>query len=73
MGLGVVAFLGPTSGVTIVLFYILKSAKSSQYLKCLVKVYNNVFNILWKYLKKFETNLMSIEYPETFFSGVKCF
>lgn len=62
-----VALLGPTSGVTIVQFYNFKSVKLSQYLKCLVNIYNNVFNILWKYLKKFETSLMGIEYPKTFF------
>jgi hypothetical protein len=36
----------------------------SQYSKCLVNVYNNVCNTLWKHLKKFQTNLMSIEYPK---------
>jgi hypothetical protein len=44
-----------------------KWTKSSQYLKCLVNVYNNVSNTLWKHLEKFETNLMNIEYPKTFF------
>jgi hypothetical protein len=46
--------------------YIL-SVKSNQYLKCLVNVYNNVSNTLWKHLKKIKTNLMTIEYPKTFF------
>jgi hypothetical protein len=48
--------LGPTLSVTTILFYTFLSAKSFQYLKCLV----NVFNTLWKHLKKFETNLMNI-------------
>jgi hypothetical protein len=28
------------------------------------------FNTLWKHLKKFETNLMNIEYQKHFFSSV---
>jgi hypothetical protein len=37
------------------------------YLKCLVNIYNIVSNTLWKHLKKFETNLLSIDYPKRFF------
>jgi hypothetical protein len=48
------------------ILHFIKWAKSNQYSKCLVNVYNNVFNTLWKHLKKFETNLMNIEYPKTF-------
>jgi len=59
--------LGPTSGVAIISFHTFLSAKSNQYLKCLVNIYNNVSNTLWKHLKFFETNLMSIKYPKAFF------
>jgi hypothetical protein len=59
--------LGTTSSVITIQFYISLNAKSSQYLNCLVNVYNNVFNTLWKHLKKLETNLMNLEYPKTFF------
>ncbi len=29
-------------------------------------LYNNVFNMLWEHVKKFEMNVMNIKYPKHF-------
>jgi hypothetical protein len=31
-----------------------------------MNLYNNIFNVFYKYLENYEMNLMHIEYPKTF-------
>ncbi len=37
-----------------------------------IYLYNDVPNILWEHLYKFETNLMNIKGPKTFFKIITC-